>query len=236
MSEGRVLEDLVAANRILAHEGVVDAFGHVSVRHPSKPDRFLLSQSRAPQLVELGDILEFELDGTPINLKGLSPYAERFIHGAAYEQNPEVGAVIHNHAEELIPFSITEAKLGACCHVAASIGEDIPTWDIQKRFGDTDLLVTDIEKARDLASFLGNGNVALMRGHGCIVTGANLRQTVRTAIYLMVNARILAKAMLMGSPKFLTAGELEKSAERKQNPLGGDRAWEYWKRRSGYLA
>jgi len=227
------IADLVTANHILAYEGVVDAFGHVSVRHPLNPESFLLSRSCAPELVQSEDILEFHLDGTPVDLKGLSPYAERFIHGAAYEKNPNIHAVIHNHAEDLIPFSITEAKLGACCHVASSIGKEVRTWDINDHFGDTNLLVLNIEQGRDLANFMGNENIALMRGHGCIVTGADLKETVRTAIYLLVNARILTKAMQMGEPKFLTDGEIERATSRKQGSIGGERAWEYWKKRSG---
>ena len=226
------IADLVTANHILAYEGVVDAFGHVSVRHPLNPESFLLSRSCAPELVQSEDILEFHLDGTPIDLKGFSPYAERFIHGAAYEKNPNIHAVIHNHAEDLIPFSITEAKLGACCHVASSIGKEVRTWDINDHFGDTNLLVLNIEQGRDLANFMGNENIALMRGHGCIVTGADLKETVRTAIYLLVNARILTKAMQMGEPKFLTEGEIERATSRKQGSIGEERAWEYWKKRS----
>lgn len=227
------LRDLVIANRILAREGVVDAFGHVTIRHPNDPERYFMSRSRAPELITMDDILEFRLDGDPIDLRGMTPYGERFIHGAVYEKNPEVQAVIHNHAYELIPYTITDAKLMACCHVASPIGLDIPTWDIRDNFGDTDMLVINMDQGRDLAETLGARTVALMRGHGCVVSGPTLKNAVMTAIYLMINARIQSQAMQLGNPQFLSQKEAELCQQRQTSPLGLDRAWEYWVMRAG---
>jgi len=149
------LRELVTANRILAHEGVVDAFGHVSVRHPDNPERFLLSRSRAPELIVVEDLMEFTLDGDAIDLRDRTPYGERVIHGAVYEARPEVNAVVHNHSYELIPFGITDTPLRAVAHTCASIGAEIPVWDIRDKFGETDHLVITMEQGRDLATCLG---------------------------------------------------------------------------------
>src|SRR5215471_5982956 len=125
-----VLEELVTANRILAHEGVVDGFGHVTVRHPQRPDRFLMSRARAPDCVEVADLIEFTLDGTPVDAKGRKPYLERFIHGAVYEARPEIMSVVHNHSPSTIPFGITAKRLRPLMHMCATIGHEVPVWDI----------------------------------------------------------------------------------------------------------
>jgi HCOMODA/2-hydroxy-3-carboxy-muconic semialdehyde decarboxylase len=168
----KVVQDLVAGSRILAAEGVVDGFGHVSARHPYRPDRFLLSRARAPELVEEQDILEFALDGTPADPGGPKPYLERFIHGALYEARPDAASVVHSHSPSVNPFGVTDAKLKPLMHTCAAIGHDVPTWDAQDRFGDTDLLISNIEMGRDFARSLGSGRAALMRGHGSTVVGA----------------------------------------------------------------
>ena len=226
-----LLRDLVIANRILAHEGVVDAFGHVSLRHPERPDRFFLSCSRSPELVTRDDLLEFDLECRPIDQRGRTMYSERPIHGGIYEARPDVQAVVHNHAYEVIPFGITRTKLRPVLHVAARIGGDIPVWDIRDKFGDTDLLVTDMAKGRDLARCLGPRRVSLMRGHGCVVAGTTLYDAVQTSVYLMVNARLQAEAIKLGGEiTFLSEGEI---AEMSRANTGSARAWEYWSRRCG---
>ena len=176
------LEELVTANRILAREGVVDSFGHVSIRHPERPDRYVVSRARAPELIEAGDLMAFEIDGTPVDPRGRKPYAERFIHGAMYEARPETMAVVHSHSPSVIPFGVTGAKLRPLMHMCASMGGDVPTWDSRDNFGDTNLLVTDMAMARDLAKALGGRPVALMRGHGCVVVGKSLREVVFNAV------------------------------------------------------
>lgn len=228
---------LVAANRILANEGVIDAYGHVSVRHPERPDRFLLSRSRSPQFVTVDDVLEFELDGTPVDPNGPAPYLERFIHGALYEARPEFNAVVHAHTESVLPFSITGVPLRAVVHDASDIGETVPVWEIRDQFGDeTNLLVTDISMGRDLAATLGQNRVALMRGHGFAAGGASLPMTIRMVIYMARNAHVQTVAMSMGTPIPLSSGEMR--ARRESKGLQPDspaiqRSWEYFAERAG---
>ncbi len=170
-----LFEELVTANRILAHEGVVDSFGHVSARHPDNPQRFLLSRARAPDCIEKDDIMEFTLEGEPIDPRGRAPYLERFIHGGLYEARPDVHSVVHNHSPSVIPFGITGKKLKPLLHMCANIGHDVPTWDSHDKFGDTALLVENVEMGRDLAKAIGSGRTILMRGHGATVVAPNVR-------------------------------------------------------------
>jgi len=228
-------EDLVIANRILAHEGVVDGFGHVSVRHPERPDRFFMSRSRSPELVTLGDIMEFDLDCNPVDQRGRVMYGERAIHGAIYQARADVGSVVHNHAHEIVPYSVTETPMRQIIHTAGGMGHHIPVWDIRDEFGDTDMLVRNLQQGRSLARALGNNAAVLMRGHGCAVVGRSVRDAVRIAVYLMVNARLQTEAMRLGDVTFLTEGEIVKTAEMSSTPLAADRVWEYWARRSGYV-
>ena len=222
-----LIEDLVTANRILAKQGIVDSFGHVSVRHPDNPKRYLLSRSRAPERVETADIMEFTLEGDPVDAQGRKPYLERFIHGAAYEARPDVMAVIHNHSPGVIPFGVTGRKLKPIMHMCGMIGHDVPIWDQRTKFGDTDLLVTNMAMGRDLAKKLGKGRTALMRGHGCAVVGRELRVTVYTAIYLELNAKLQMQAEAMGKVKFVTKGEVEKVVSTTTE-ANVNRAWENW--------
>ena len=226
------LEELVTANRILAREEVVDSFGHVSARHPERPDRFLLSRARAPDLIEVDDIMEFTLEGEPVDARGRKPYLERFIHGALYEARPDVQAVVHNHSPSVIPFGVTGTKLKPLLHMCTSIGHHVPIWDSQERFGDTTLLVENMDMGRDLAKSLDKGRTALMRGHGAVAVGQTLRHAVFIAIYLEVRAKLQMQASNLGSIKFLTDGEVDKIINRT-GPFTVDRAWENWCRRAG---
>lgn len=226
------LRDLVVANRILAHEGVVDAFGHVSIRHPDNPERYLLSCARAPELIEAADIVEFRLDGDAVDIGDRRPYSERMIHGAIYEMRPDVNCVIHNHSYDVIPFAVTDAPLRPVTHTCAPIGIDIPTWDIRDRFGETHHLVVTMEQGRDLGTCLGERSIALMKRHGCVVAGATIQETVMKAIYLQVNARLQLQAMQIGTPDFLTPTEVRLCTDMQQSPISLDRAWEAWCRRA----
>jgi ribulose-5-phosphate 4-epimerase/fuculose-1-phosphate aldolase len=231
-----LIADLVAANRILAREGVVDAFGHASVRHPNDAGRFLMSRARPPELVEPGDLMEFALDGSPLDPRGRKPYRERFIHAALYEARADIQSVIHNHSRSVIPFGISEEKLRPVMHSCATIGLDVPVWDAQTHFGDTDLLISDMAMGRDFARVVGNGTCALMRGHGCTVAGRSIREAVYTAVYLEVNANLQIRASRFGKLKFLSPGEIEKITARLGQAKPGegyDRSWEYWCRRAG---
>ena len=229
----RELERLVAANRILANEGVVDAFGHVSVRDPRNAQRFWLSRSRSPALVELDDLMEFSLDGAVIDARGRTPYGERMIHAAVYAARKDVQSIVHNHAYDVLPFTITKEPLRPIVHTASVIGAEIPVWDIRTKFGATDMLVRSIEQGRDLAAALGNNTCALLRGHGAVVVGASIERAVLTAIYLQVNAKVLLQALQLGPPEALSAEEIERSSETQFSPLALDRSWEYFCQRAG---
>jgi ribulose-5-phosphate 4-epimerase/fuculose-1-phosphate aldolase len=224
---------LVAANRILANENIVDAFGHVSVRDPRNARRFVMSRSRSPALVALDDLMEFDLDGTPVDARGRTAYGERMIHGAVYEARADVDAVIHYHAYSILPFTITDAKLVPVIHTASIIGDEIPVWDIRDRYGDTDMLVRTIEQGRDLAATLADNTCLLMRGHGAVVVGATVPRAVLTAIYLQVNAGVLLQARTLGEPEGLSDEEIRRAAETQFSPLALDRAWEHFCLRAG---
>jgi len=228
-----VLRDLVKANRILAHEKVLDAYGHVSVRNPNDPQRYLLACSRSPELVECSDILEFHLNSEPVSPEKRHLYLERFIHGAIYQARPEVNAVVHSHAEDVLPFSISSAPLRPVIHNASAMGLEVPVWDIREVFGETDLLVTDEERGRDMAKKLAGANIVLMRGHGFTAVGPTLFETVRLSVYLPKNARVLMAALRLGEVKTLSAGEV---VRRRFDPAGSEtsRVWEYWSRKAGY--
>jgi HCOMODA/2-hydroxy-3-carboxy-muconic semialdehyde decarboxylase len=228
------LEDLVIANRILAHEGVVDGFGHVSMRHPERADRFFMSRSRSPELVTRDDIMEFDLDCNPVDQRGRVMYGERAIHGAIFQARSDVGSVVHNHAHEVIPYSVTQTPMRQVIHTAGGMGAHVPVWDIHDDFGDTDMLVRNLAQGRSLAKTLGDNAAVLMRGHGCAVAGKTVRDAVRIAVYLMVNARLQTESMRLGEVTFVSPGEMAATAEMSASPLATDRIWEYWTRRSGY--
>jgi HCOMODA/2-hydroxy-3-carboxy-muconic semialdehyde decarboxylase len=227
---------LVIANRILANEGVVDAYGHVSIRHPHQPKRYLLACSRSPELVERADIMEFSLDGHPVGDDGRALYLERFIHGAIYEGRPDVHAVVHAHAEDVLPFTITTTRLRPVIHSGSFMGAHVPVWDIADAFGDqTNLLVTNMPQGRDLARCLGHDNVVLMRGHGFAAAAASLIEVVRMSVYVPRNARALMAALRLGGEvKGLSRGEIAaRAAGYKPYSAETWRAWEYWARRAG---
>jgi ribulose-5-phosphate 4-epimerase/fuculose-1-phosphate aldolase len=231
----RAINDLVIANRVLAHEQIVDAYGHVSIRHPDRPDHFLLSRSRSPELVEPGDIMEFTLEGEVVGSDKRPPYLERFIHSGIYEKRPDINAVVHSHAEGVLPFAVTNKPLIPVIHSASEIGLNVPVWDIRDKFGDTNLLVTNAAQGRDLAHTFGTNSVALMRGHGFAAGGQTLLQVLRMSVALPKNARVYLEAMRLGPVKGLTQGEIV----GRQDVMGVKetpatlRAWEYWACRCG---
>ena len=227
-----IREELSLANRILAHEGIVDAFGHISVRHPERSDRFFLSRARAPDCIEREDIMEFTLEGEPVDARGRKPYLERFIHGGIYELKPDVHTVVHNHSPSVIPFGVTGTKIRPLLHTCACMGHEVPIWDSSVKFGDTNMLVSDVEMGRDLARGVGAGRTALLRGHGSVVTGRGIREVVYIAVYLELNARLQMQAMAMGTIRFLSSGEVDKILATTGAPAF-DRAWENWCRRAG---
>jgi len=231
-----VIQDLVIANRVLAKEEVVDAYGHVSIRHPDNPNHFLIARSLAPDLVGPEDIVELDLDGQPVRGDGPQLYLERFIHAAIFAARPDVMAVVHAHAEDTLPFSIAAAtKLRPVIHSGSFIGTEVPVWDIADSFGDTNLLVTNIEQGRDLAKCLGGNSVALMRGHGFASAARSLIEVVRLSVYLPRNARALMRAkQLGGEVKYLSQGEID-ARNRGYRPYSTEtwRTWEYWANKAG---
>jgi len=232
-----LIRELVIANRILAFENVVDASGHVSVRDPRDSARFLISWSRSPELVGPEDIMECGIDGVPAKGETRPPYRERFIHGAIYEARSEVMAVVHCHAEDVLPFSVTDVKLRPIICSASLIGAEIPVWDIADKFGDaTSMLVETLEQGRDLARCLAGNAMALMAGHGMAAAAPSLIEVVRIAVYAARNARVQMAAMRMGQPRYLSRGEIEARARGgyfAPDSHGIYRAWEYWARRAG---
>ena len=227
-------EQLVAANRILAHEQVVDAFGHVSLQHPDHRHHYVLSRSRASEFVKLDDLMEFELDGEPIDGQDRTPYGERFIHGAVMEGRPGINAVVHNHAYDVLPFGLTDTPIKPLIHTASVIGEHIPMWDIRDKFGDaTDMLVRNMEQGRDLTTALDDNTCILMRGHGAVIAGKTIKEAVVASIYLMINARIQTISMTMGNPVYLSPKEIKNMTDVQFSPLAMDRMWEAFCLRAG---
>lgn len=227
-TETDLRHDVALANRILAREGVVDAYGHVSLRHPDRPDRFLLSCSRSPELVVSADLMEFRLDGEAADpAEQRKPYLERYIHAAIYEARPEVNSVVHNHSSAVLPFSVTGTPLRPLIHTAGLIGATIPTWDIRDRFGDTNMLVANLEQGRDLARALGPHSLVLMRGHGCSVAAESLQEAVIAAVYAQLNATLQMNAAQLGEVKFLSEGEIRETGALIRVPNVLARVWEY---------
>ena len=231
-----IMKDLVIANRILANENVVDAYGHVSIRHPDKPNHFFLARSLAPELVEFEDIVEFGMDGQPVRDEKRPLYLERFIHAGILEARPDVMAVVHAHAEDILPFGIaTETPLRPVIHSGSFIGANVPVWDIRDSFGDTNVLVTNMAQSRDLAKKLAGNNVALMSGHGFAAASKSLIEVVRMSVFLPRNARILLQAKTLGGPiRYLSEGEIA-ARNRGYSPYSTEtwRTWEYWANKSG---
>lgn len=223
------VDDLVAASHILAQQGVLDGFGHVSQRDPRNPQRLLLSRSMAPALVTAADILEYDLDCNALNDAGLSGFLERFIHCEIYRTRPDVMAVVHSHSPAVIPFGTGRTPLRPLSHVAGFLAVGVPVFDIRRTHGMTNMLVNDMARARSLVQVLGDRPVALMRGHGDVVVGPSLQVAVYRAIYTEVNARMQAQALSMGGPvTYLTP---EEGALADQAQVGNVmRPWELWKR------
>lgn len=215
-------------NRILANEGVLDAFGHVSMRHPANPNRYFLSRSRAPELVEPGDIIEYDLDSNPVKPTSERPYAERVIHGEIYKVRPDVMSIVHHHAPAVMPFCISGTELMPVMHLGAVIGQKVPMWDQYDEFGDTNLLVVKPEEGASLARALGQGPLVLMKGHGATVVGSSVQELVFRAIYSCRNAEYQFMAKMLGNVMPLRPGEVTKSAEIYAMPTANFRAWEYW--------
>jgi ribulose-5-phosphate 4-epimerase/fuculose-1-phosphate aldolase len=232
IGDAQVLEDLVAANRILAQHGIVDAWGHVSARNRQATNRYFLSRSLAPALVTLADIIEFDLDSNPTRPDARPFYLERFIHGEIYKARPDVNAVVHCHAPSLIPFGVSAVPLRPVYHLAAFIGEGLPVFEMRATAGMTDMLVTDRDRGRALAMTLAGKPAALMRGHGAVVVGSSLPIAVGRSIYLDINATAQSAAIALGGPiGYLDPQEAGKVMAAGENG-GYTRGWELWKQQA----
>lgn len=233
MSNETELRSLVVrGSHILANEGVMDGFGHLSARHPGNADQFLIPCSRSPELVSLDDVMVLGGDGEPADPNDeRKPFLERFIHAAIYAARPDVNAIVHHHAKEIVAIGITDARFGPVMHMAGAMGATVPTWDIHERFGDTNLLVTNMDQGHDLARRLDKNSAALMRGHGAVVAKSSVQETVLTAIYMHVNAQIMVQARPFGKLRYLTDGEAELAVQCLLGPVPYQRAWEYFTRR-----
>jgi ribulose-5-phosphate 4-epimerase/fuculose-1-phosphate aldolase len=221
--EPALITDLVAASRILARHGVLDAWGHVSMRHPHDPQRYLLSRARAPALVGAGDIMEFDLESNPVDPRGRRGFVERFIHGQAYKARPDVHAVVHSHSSTMIPFSVTGQPLRAISHIASFLVKQVPVWEIRDIGITQGLLVANNEQGQSLAQTLGDGPVALMRGHGNLVVAPDIKRVVHRALYTEINAQQLAVALSFRRPITFIA------PDESQDPKRLDDSWEVWK-------
>ena len=224
-----LVERLAVANRILYDQGVVDGFGHVSVRHDASAEHFLLARNMAPALVAPADILTFDLDGQALDADGRRVYLERFIHAGIYRVRHDVNAVVHSHSPTVIPFAATRTPLRPVYHMSGFLATGSPIFEIRDVAGDTDLLIRDQALGGALATALGPHSTVLMRGHGVTVVGATLEQAVYRAVYAETNARLQAQAIALGDVTYLNDREAAMAATTNDTQLA--RVWELWERR-----
>lgn len=234
MHEATSLElkgDLVVANRVLSDLGVLDAFGHVSVRSDADSNRYVLTRLLAPELVTMEDLIEYDLESRPVGAEERRQCLERFIHGEIYKNRPDVQAIVHSHSPSVIPFTASSTRLRPIYHMGAFIGKAAPVFDIREKFGATDLLVRDPEHGRSLAQVIGKGALALMRGHGFATVGENLAVAVYRAFYTEVSAKAQREAIALGGEiTYLSEGEAERADAVLRSVV--EKPWTLWKRRA----
>jgi len=229
-ADAQLIDDLVAANRILVDQGVLDGYGHVSVRHNRAADRYLMSRSLAPELVTAADILEYDLDSNPVDARGRGTYLERFVHGEIYRARPDVRAVVHHHSPSVIPFGVTTVPLRPIYHMAAFLGDAVPVFEIRQAGGLTDLLIRNSALGRALAQTLGTKTTALLRGHGAVVVGPTIVHAVARSVYMETNARLQAQAIALGQVTYLDPEEARKADASVSETYA--RPWELWRRKA----
>jgi HCOMODA/2-hydroxy-3-carboxy-muconic semialdehyde decarboxylase len=229
----RLIEDLVLSYRILAAHGVVDAYGHISVRSPSDPNRYFLARSIAPELVTEDDIMEFDLDSNPVDQRGRGMYLERYIHGEVYKVRPDVHSVVHNHSPSVIPFGVTTVPLRPLFNTAAFVGEGIPTFEIRDFQPSGDIIIKTPQLGAALAGVVGRHPAALMRGHGSVVVGASIPAAVIRSIYLELSAKLQTQAMLIAGPggpiTFYDDAEVAATTARQDSARTWERTWDLWR-------
>ena len=225
-----VLEDLAASSRILADQGVFDAAGHVSMRHPGHPERFLMSRSLAPQMITADDIMEFDIDSNAIDARGRNGFIERYLHGEIFRARPDVMAIAHSHSPSTIAFGLSNVPMRAMYHNAAFLAAGVPVFDIREKFGATDIVISTAEKGAALAKVLADKPVALLRAHGMVATGPSLPVAVFRAIFTVTSAHIQHQALALGGPVAALGAEEGRLADVVNVQTVG-RAWDLWKKR-----
>ena len=223
-----VRQEVAIANRILANEGIIDAFGHISMRHPTNPKRYFISRHRAAELVEPDDVLECDLDSKPVKATSVRLYSEMVIHGEVFKARPDVNSVCHHHAPSVLPFCATGVALVPLFHLGGTLGMKVPFWDSRDEFGDTSLLVRTPEEGASMARALGPHFMVLLRRHGATLVGKSVRECVFRSIYTTRNAELQLRAMAIGTPQPLSPGETEMAGGHNLGGRGVERAWEYW--------
>ena len=227
---GETIQDLVIGNKILYHQKVVDAFGHLSVRHDTDPARYLMSRYVPPGLVTADDIVTFDLDSNPLDKTGLRYYSERFIHGEIYKLRPDVKAIVHCHAPQLIPFAATKVPLRPLYHMSAFLGCrgcGVPIFDIREAAGMTDMLIRTPELGKALAASLEDKPMVLMRGHGATIVGNSIKQVVYRSVYAVQNAALQMDAVRLGEPVYLADEEAAKASDSADKVV--ERPWALWR-------
>jgi len=224
------IDDLATASRILADQGVFDAAGHVSMRHPHHAERFLMSRSLAPELVTPNDIIEFTLDCEPCEASERTAFIERFLHGEVYRARSDVMAVAHGHSPSVIPFGLVDTPMRAMYHNAAFLAAGVPIFDIRDTFGVTDIVINSAERAAALAYTLGDKSTVLLRAHGFVTVGPSLQAAVFRAFFTEVNARVQLQTVALGGPMAVLDQEEGQMADAINLSTHG-RAWELWKKR-----
>jgi len=232
-NDPKLIEDLIYANRILYSQGVLDGFGHVSVRSDKDPSHFLMSRSMAPGLVTSADIMEYDANGEPVDARGRNSYLERYIHAAVYRARPDVKSVVHSHSLDIIPYSVTGTVLRPVYHMSAFLNLGAPIFDSHDEFGDTDMLIRNNQMGDALAKTMGKSGIALIRGHGFVAAAGSIPLSVYRAYYTQMNARLQSDSMKLGTVKFLTPGEAAKAQVATEGQAG--RAWELWKSQVGKI-
>ena len=228
--EPALMADLAAAGRILVAQGVMDGFGHVSLRHPQAPNRYFMARSIAPTLVTPDDIIEYDLDSNPCNANGRGSFLERFIHGEIYKARPDIQSVVHSHSPSVIPFGLVNVPVQAMFHNAAFLAAGVPVFDIREKFGATDMLVGNSAKGVALAAVMGKKNIAMMRAHGSVACGPTLQSAVFRAVYTEVNARIQHWTLALGGGTPVAALDSEEGRLADAvNQTSGMRAWDLWR-------
>lgn len=228
MTVEELKRELTLANHILAREGLLAGLGHISARHPDDPNRFILSRALAPNLVTVRDLHEFDLDGKLTDGSNVQPYGERVIHAETYRARPDVMCVCHNHAIELMPFCNVGIPPKPVTHVSGMIGVTVPVWDNRDEFGETQIIVVKTDEARSMAEALGGNRVLLLRRHGAVVVGNNIRETVFRSIILRDAAKVHLDAIRLGEPSTLTPVEMDHSNRLHESQKILERVWDGW--------